>query len=274
MTDALQPGPSPRRTLTVISLGAGVQSTCMAMMAAHGEILPMPDCAIFADTGDEPAAVYEHLKWLMSGNVLPFPVRIVSAGRLSSALRAGDDHARVPFYLPGSGPTRRQCTSNFKIAPIRRETRVALGKGPRSHVAVGSVEQWIGISTDEAIRKKPSGVEFIVNRHPLIEKWMSREDCKSWLRGHGYDVPPKSSCVFCPYQRNAAWRNHRERPAQWATIVAMDDWLAEPSQVARFRGRLFVHSSCRPIREADLGESDLPLFGGDFAHECEGMCGV
>ena len=36
--------------LEVISLGAGVQSTTMALMAAHGEIEPMPDLAIFTDT--------------------------------------------------------------------------------------------------------------------------------------------------------------------------------------------------------------------------------
>ncbi len=50
--------------LRVISLGAGVQSTTMALMAAHGEITPMPDCAIFADTQAEPRSVYEHLEWL------------------------------------------------------------------------------------------------------------------------------------------------------------------------------------------------------------------
>ena len=50
--------------LRVLSLGAGVQSTTLALMAAHGEIGPMPDCAIFADTGWEPNAVYEHLAWL------------------------------------------------------------------------------------------------------------------------------------------------------------------------------------------------------------------
>lgn len=66
-------GPSPIR-LRALSLGAGVQSTTMALMAAHGEIGPMPDCAIFADTGWEPKAVYDHLSWLMSPNVLPFPV--------------------------------------------------------------------------------------------------------------------------------------------------------------------------------------------------------
>ncbi len=50
----------------IISLGAGVQSSTMALMAACGEITPMPTAAIFADTGDEPKAVYEWLGWLAS----------------------------------------------------------------------------------------------------------------------------------------------------------------------------------------------------------------
>ncbi|NTJ45305.1 hypothetical protein G6L28_22315 [Agrobacterium larrymoorei] len=39
---------SPIR-LRALSLGAGVPSTTIALMAAHGEIAPMPDCAISAD---------------------------------------------------------------------------------------------------------------------------------------------------------------------------------------------------------------------------------
>ena len=71
--NALFPPPADTSTikLRVLSLGAGVQSTTLALMAAHGEIGPMPDCAIFADTGWEPKAVYEHLAWLRSPNVLP-----------------------------------------------------------------------------------------------------------------------------------------------------------------------------------------------------------
>jgi len=52
-----------KKTLVVISLGAGVQSSTMALMAANGE-LPKPDCAIFADTGYEPKAVYRYLEFL------------------------------------------------------------------------------------------------------------------------------------------------------------------------------------------------------------------
>lgn len=47
--------------LRVLSLGAGVQSTTLALMAAHGAVGPTPDCAVFADTGCEPRAVYRHL---------------------------------------------------------------------------------------------------------------------------------------------------------------------------------------------------------------------
>jgi hypothetical protein len=47
--------------MRILSLGAGVQSTTMALMAAVGEIADKPDAAIFADTGWEPKAVYDHL---------------------------------------------------------------------------------------------------------------------------------------------------------------------------------------------------------------------
>jgi 3'-phosphoadenosine 5'-phosphosulfate sulfotransferase (PAPS reductase)/FAD synthetase len=60
-----------KKALTVISLGAGVQSSTMALMAADGE-LPKPDCAIFADTGNEPKAVYTYLDFLKKFYLIQF----------------------------------------------------------------------------------------------------------------------------------------------------------------------------------------------------------
>ena len=44
--------------MRVLSLGAGVQSSTVALMIEYGE-LPMVDCAIFADTQNEPKYVYD-----------------------------------------------------------------------------------------------------------------------------------------------------------------------------------------------------------------------
>ena len=50
--------------LTVISLGGGVQSSVMALMAGESAFDRVPDCAIFADTHWEPPSVYDHIEWL------------------------------------------------------------------------------------------------------------------------------------------------------------------------------------------------------------------
>jgi hypothetical protein len=99
--------------LRILSLGAGVQSTTLALMVARGEIEPMLDCAIFADTQSEPASVYKHLDWLETQ--LPFPVYRVTAGSLRAEIfgaMRGENRmdARPPFFTRAGGMLRRQCT--------------------------------------------------------------------------------------------------------------------------------------------------------------------
>jgi hypothetical protein len=121
-------GPSPEQAggirLRILSLGAGVQSTALALMAAYGEIGPMPDCAIFADAGWEPKAVYEHLAWLRSSNVLPFPVHIVSAGDLRAGIvtgARGERWASIPAFtrkVTRQGPRFRSATRTRMASPL------------------------------------------------------------------------------------------------------------------------------------------------------------
>jgi hypothetical protein len=102
--------------MNIISLGAGVQSSTMALMAAVGEIEPMPDCAIFADTGAEPDLVYRYLDEIEK--LLPFPVyRVMHKTGLKDAvvnLSNGERFATPPFYTESEkadgGILRRQCT--------------------------------------------------------------------------------------------------------------------------------------------------------------------
>lgn len=277
--------------LRVISLGAGVQSTTMALMAARGELTPMPDAAIFADTGWEPRRVYAHLDWLMSSGLLPFPVYRVSAGNIREDLvRGWTKHSgkfvNVPFHLreydnPGDGDGvgigRRQCTGHYKIMPIRNKERELLGVGPRGRVPAGAVEKWMGISTDEIFRVKEADVAFELNRYPLIEVRMSRGDCLMWIERHGYPTPPKSSCIGCPLHNNGHWRDMKlNAPDEWADAVAMDQVIRKPRDgKLRFnRAEQFMHYDAVPLTEVDLTTEEdhgqLNLFNND----CSGYCGV
>jgi len=266
--------------LNIISLGAGVQSSTMALMAAHGELTPMPDCAIFADTGAEPGPVYEHLKWLMSPNVLPFPVYIVQRGDLCEDLSRGVNStghrfASIPFHsVTPKGQdmmARRQCTSEYKISPIRKKIRELLGtKRPRP----GSCEMWLGISTDEAARIAPSRVKYIINRHPLIKKRMRRWDCLQWLKRNDYSEPPKSACTFCPFRQNAEWRWLRDNdPDGFKQAVDVDNLLRSHG-LSRFDSQLFIHRDRVPLAEADIRSDEERGQANLFNNECEGMCGV
>lgn len=267
--------------LRVISLGAGVQSTTMALMAAHGEITPMPDCAIFADTQNEPAAVMAHLTKLEP--LLSFPVHRVTAGDLGADFQRAllGDKTRCgqpPFFVrnpdndgtaaaDSGGMLWRQCTKEYKLQPIRAKVRELCGGKP--------VEQWIGISLDEAHRMKPSGVKYITNLFPLVEKRMTRGDCVAWLKRNGYTTPPKSACYFCPYTSDERWMQmKREAPEEWARAVAFDYSLRKrraTKLAAGIKGEIFVHRSMKPLEFADLGdEQTIDMFG----NECEGMCGV
>jgi hypothetical protein len=262
--------------LRFLSLGGGVQSTTLALMAAHGDVGPIPDCAIFSDTVAEPKLVYDHLAWLSSPNVLPYPVRVVSAGSILEnleAARRGERWASIPAFVRGddgrAAPIIRQCTTEFKIEPIHAKVREligfapgqsfrhALGIGPTDDVPV-LVEQWIGISWDERERQADSSHAWIKNRWPLIEKQMTRRDCERWLSEHDYPVPPKSACFFCPWTENERWRQMRDQhPEDWQRAVEVDRLIGPGLSGTR---PMFLHRSLQRLDEVDL--TDLFDDGG------------
>jgi hypothetical protein len=267
--------------LHIISLGAGVQSTTMALMAAHGEITPMPHCAIFADTGAEPLAVYKHLDWLET--VLPFPVHRVSAGNLRDEIMgamAGVNRmdARPPFFTNSGGMLHRQCTQDFKIIPIIRKVRELIGlkKGQRAP-KTPVVEQWIGISMDEAVRMKPSRLPYIKHRWPLIEKDMHRRHCLTWCEERQYPKPAKSACTFCPYTDNARWRDMKANdPVSFVDAVAIDKIIRSgmPGPKRPPGDSWWVHRDLVPLDQVDLSTAEDHGQLNLFNNECEGMCGV
>jgi hypothetical protein len=270
--------------VNILSLGAGVQSSTMALMAAHCEITPMPDCAIFADTQAEPQHVYDWLDWLRSENVLPFPVHIVTAGSLwddtvNGLNSTGQRLASIPAFTSnqekeGGGLLRRQCTSEYKILPVMKKARELMGYKPRQRIPKDSVSMWIGISTDEIMRVKPSRFPFIENRHPLIEAGISRRDCMKWMERHEYPAPAKSSCVFCPYHNNATWRDMKvNAQEEFAKAVEFDAAIRDDKR-GKVKEQLYIHRSLKPLGEVDFRNEEDKGQLNMFNNECEGMCGI
>lgn len=255
-------------TLRVLSLGAGVQSTTLALMAARGEIEP-PDCAIFADTGWEPKSIYNHLDWLETQ--MPWPLMRVQKGDLRDDIMSVGRRAAVPWHMKNpdgsSALGRRQCTKEYKIDPLQRAVRWLLGGGTPK----GGCEMLIGISTDEASRMRPSRVGYIINEYPLIDLRMSRNDCLAWMERRGYAKPEKSSCLGCPFHSDNEWRAIRSRPDEWADVLAMDAAIRhQPKMLAE----QFMHRSLKPLGEVDLSTAEDHGQLNMFENECEGMCGV
>jgi len=275
--------------LRILSLGAGVQSSTMALMANEGAFGPLPDYAIFADTGWEPKKVYEHLKWLKTQ--LKYPV-IICKNHLKSGSIKEDivneiskekGFLHIPFFAKntetgkiGIGP--RQCTRNYKITPINRKIRHLIGLKDRQRFPRSIwVEVWVGISTDEAMRMKPSREKWIKNIWPLIDKNMSRQACLDWYDGKNYRTPAKSSCIGCPYHDNILWNEiKKESPEEFEEACKIDDMMRHSANNKNIER--YLHRRGEPLRSIDFDkllqkkkkDDQLDLFN----NECEGMCGV
>ena len=258
-----------------ISLGAGVQSSTMALMAEHGEITPKPDAGIFSDTQDEPKAVYKWLDWLETQ--LSYPIYRVSHGNLmtealymKTSKLSGNSYLSIglPVYTVdergNKGMGMRQCTRTFKIDPIRRKLREL--RGDRK------VIQWIGISFDESQRMKGSRDPWCENRWPLVDLGMTRNDCLEWMKAKGYPEPPRSACKKCPFHSDAEWNRIRsEDPAAFKEAVDFEKQLQAGYKTATaLRTVPYLHASRKPLDQVDFNDNQLGLFG----IECEGMCGV
>lgn len=271
--------------MRAISLGWGVQSFTLAAMVALGELDPV-DVAIHADTTHERQGTYEFSKrwipWLESHGV-----RVVTVMDADQAAAVTSGKTDIPAFTYAenverivleyddrdqvigqhtalrnvNGMLRRQCTNRWKIAPMRRWLQENRHGDP--------VEQWIGISIDEAERMRPSDVKYITHRWPLIERRLSREACVGWLRSHDLEIPVKSSCVFCPYHSRRAWFDMKQQGGQdWDRAVVVDEAIRK----VRPPFDLFVHPDRIPLKEImspqDNGQIEL------WAEECSGTCFV
>ena len=241
-----------------------MQSSTLLEMSVEGE-LPRYDLIVFADTGNEPEAVYRHLEYLKTRA----SVSVVSIGNIYSDTLKNNRFASMPLYLKMPNGTRviarRQCTNEYKIQPIKRavldylsvlgmarlDRSGAMRVTTRKHI----INMHLGISVDERQRMAPSRVLWQQNKYPLIEMDKTRGDCIAWLKEKSLPIPPKSSCIVCPYHNDEYWlsltRGEFESACQFDEQIRnrRTNWKATP----------YLHSSCIPLRDVKLSARVRPI---------------
>lgn len=268
------------KQLTALSLGAGVQSTALLLLAVEGRI-PRPDFAVFADTGWEPKGVYDHLDRLEREVAQPAGIEIVrvrSTRGTGQGIRADSLHPATRFWnLPAfmvndsdesARPMilRRSCTATYKVAPIHREYRRRLGATVSNNGRVGPapagsvVVNQIGISTDEFQRARTSGLDWIENSFPLLDINWSRQRCATYLDEMGWGATEKSACIGCPFHGNDEWRRLKDSdPDSFADAVEFDEAIRNGPPNTRTDGtrwpaKFYLHRTGRPLADVTFPE--------------------
>lgn len=287
----------PRKIQHVLSLGAGVQSSTLALMLDRRELpgYPRPNYAVFADTQAEPADVYKWLAWLKTK--VSYPILTVTAGnlekdslRIKRSKRSGLFYLRtyIPFFTRPrqdgesedvdkgekikNGILFRKCTAEYKVRLILRTIRNE-SKIPRGCKDI-MVHSYMGISVDEAHRMKANAEPWAKSVYPLVDANISRQDCIDWMQKHYGVRPPRSACVFCPYHSDAEWVRLRDTdPSGFKRAVEFERRVqgAAAKTPESIRSDLFLHSSRIPLDKVTF-KAENPK--DHWGNECEGMCGV
>jgi len=256
--------------INVISLGAGKQSSYMLLTALEGAFKFKPDLAIFSDTGCEPDYVYSYVTWLKDyvKNKYNFDIVIVSAGNIVddtlNYLNGKKSRvAALPLRLSGNGGLiMRQCTNDYKIAPLRKYVQT-IRNGNK-------VRLWIGISLDEIERIKDSTVKYIENYYPLIENRISIDQIINWFRENEMREPGKSACLICPFHSDNYWKVFKKQyPNEFEKACKFDDAIRNYPNLKR---QTFLSKHLKPLREIDFTQH--PSLFPELIEECNGLCGL
>ena len=280
--------------LRVISYGGGTQSSVLMLLAARGIVTPMPDIAVWADTGNEPQAVHEMVAWM--ADQVPFALVTVSALRpIDRAHRDSTDTrgnfigSPIPTHTidrrlagPDSlGMSRRFCTDKWKIRPINDVIRAHLGIPAGKTLRGHSVEMWMGISRDEVQRMRDAHQVWRTNRYPLVEDVaMTRHDCQVWWQRNAPAAAPplpRSACVICPFHSAAEWQRLADTDTELVVQAAANEQSHNDKQRHLGHGHIehYLHPRRIPLLDAIAADRQAADAAPSmFDIECDGICGT
>lgn len=187
--------------LHVVGLSGGKDSTCLALALA--ELEPREYEFICTPTGDELPELFVHLDDLERR--LDQPIKRLGTGE--TLVQLIDRMQMLPNFRA------RWCTRILKIEPTIDYMK-SLPPGSTLYV---------GLRADEEERRGIFG-EDITIRFPFREWGWGLPQVQHYLRVAGVNIPRRTDCGFCFYQRIGEWRNlWRDNPDVFARGVEIEE---------------------------------------------------
>jgi len=233
---------------TVLSFGAGVQTTAMAILVAQGQI--QVDEVAFADTYAEKPETY----WYMDNYTKP----LFESLDIPFTTVKGDLIEYCKRYKIVPSVVYRWCSDKAKIRPMKK------------HYDKDTTTLLIGFSIDEAHRanRVNDGLE---RQFPLIELGIGYNDCEQIIRDYGWPRPLRSSCYFCPFQPWLEWNwLKREHPELIKKCLEMEELLYSRRPSDRYKTGVFGGKPLWRWVEGEQLEWQFPgeysCYSGDCGH--------
>ena len=271
--------------IRILSCGAGMQSTALALMACENAVhrvpvhplVPVYDAVIYCDLGYEPPWVYEQVAFIQNAceaNGIPF--HILHTGLYEHYLQNFGERrtCSVPFWSIGpdgkKAKMRRNCTIDFKITAIHKCARYELlgyKKYQRNRPEdLGAHEMHIGFSAEERQRIFDSYNPLFVNRFPLVEMGLTRPDnYKYVLEVWGLDTKA-SACCICPFHRNYFFKYLMDYHSEcYNAVLRMDRLLEEKQPKTAIKSQLFISRSRKRVellKPANCNDAECFLYRG------------
>jgi hypothetical protein len=179
--------------VTVISYGGGVQSTALVVLSLSEQW--RVDEIVHVDLMDaESPATREYVarfrEWLQREHGRD--ITVIERNMYRDML---DNPGFTPVPWRGKYERfilSRQCTRQYKVQPLQR---YLYDRYPGERIGL-----MLGISVDEYHRMRDSSAARIEHVYPLVDRRLTRWQCRDIIERAGLSVPYKSSCWFCPYR--------------------------------------------------------------------------
>jgi len=264
--------------MKILSCGAGMQSTALALMSCENALaarkgweiphpeVPIYDIVIFCDLGLEPSWVMR--QWL-------FIERACDSAGIRHEMLDTDLYGHimenfgerrtvsVPWWTLGDDGKKskmpRNCTIDFKVEMISKYIRwevLGYKKGQRhkDHDKKAH-EMHMGFSKEEERRCKESPNPMFINKFPLcVMGWTRAESYAYCLDVWGLDTKA-SACSFCPFHQNYFYKYLKENhPEEYAALVEVDELLRDKNPKPPMDSDLFISRSRKRLE--DLTDED------------------